>query len=82
MFDDQAMKDKFQAKYNKPLAVPATLDDYVEVGKFFKENGIAGAAMQPQRGYKILEEWKNWLYAEGGNLMDAEGKSIANSEAA
>ena len=82
LFDDQEMKDKFQAKYNKPLTVPTTLDEYVEVGKFFKENGIAGAAMQPQRGYKILEEWKNWLYAEGGNLMDADGKSIANSAAA
>jgi multiple sugar transport system substrate-binding protein len=82
LFDDQAMKDKFQAKYNKPLAVPTTPEDYVEVGKFFKENGIAGAAMQPQRGYKINEEWKNWLYAEGGDVMDANGKATANSEAA
>ncbi len=82
LFDDQALKDKFQTEFNKPLAIPTTLDEYLEVGKFFKENGIAGAAMQPQRGYKILEEWKNWLYAEGGDLMDADGKSIANSEAA
>ncbi len=81
LFDDPAMKEKFQAKYGKPLAIPTTLDEYVEVGKFFKENGIAGAAMQPQRGYKILEEWKNWLYAEGGDLMDADGKATANSDA-
>ena len=72
LFDDPDMQAKYQAEYGKPLAVPTTLDDYVQVGKFFKANGIAGAAMQPQKGYKILEEWKNWLYAEGGDLMDAE----------
>jgi len=82
LFDDPAMQEKFQAKYNKPLAIPTTPDEYVEVGKFFKENGIAGAAMQPQKGYKILEEWKNWLYAEGGDLMDDSGKATANSPAA
>jgi multiple sugar transport system substrate-binding protein len=82
LFDDAAMKQKYQTKYNKPLAVPTTLDEYLQVGKFFKENGIAGAAMQPQRGYKILEEWKNWLYAEGGNLIDANGKVVINSDAA
>ena len=82
LFDNPDNQQKFQAKYNRPLAAPKTLDEYLEIGKFFKENGIAGAAMQPQRGYKILEEWKNWLYAEGGDLMDASGKATANSDAA
>lgn len=79
LFDDAALKDKFQQQYKRPLTVPTTLDEYVEVGKFFNENKIFGAAMQPQRGYKILEEWKNWLYAEGGNLMDADQKVVINS---
>ena len=79
LFDDPALQEKFQAEYGKPLKIPTTLDEYVEVGKFFKENGIAGAAMQPQTGYKILEEWKNWLYAEGGDMMDESGKATANS---
>lgn len=82
LFDDPEMKAKFKEKTGKDLVVPTTTDEYVEVGKFFKENGIAGAAMQPQAGYKILEEWKNWLYAEGGNLMDADGNPTINSEAA
>ena len=38
--------------------------------------------MQPQRGYKIFEEWKNWLYAAGGDLMDEEGNVIIDNEAA
>jgi multiple sugar transport system substrate-binding protein len=82
LFDDATLKEKFQAEYGRELTIPTTSDEYVEVGKFFKENGVAGAAMQPQAGYKILEEWKNWLYAEGGDLMDANGKAIADSPAA
>ncbi|MFO3797568.1 MAG: extracellular solute-binding protein, partial [Anaerolineales bacterium] len=55
LFDDPDLKQKFQAQYGKPLAIPTTLEDYVQVGKFFKEQGIYGAAMQPQRGYKVFE---------------------------
>ena len=81
LFDDPALMEKYQAEFGKPLGIPTTLDEYVQVGKFFKANGIAGAAMQPQSGYKIFEEWKNWQYAEGGDIMDAEGKAISNSAA-
>ncbi|NMC79912.1 MAG: sugar ABC transporter substrate-binding protein [Chloroflexi bacterium] len=82
LFDDPDLQSKFEAEYGRPLAAPTTLDEYLEVGKFFQANGIAGAAMQPQRGYKILEEWKNWLYAEGGDIMDDAGNPIVNSDAA
>lgn len=79
LFDDAAMKEKFQAAAGRELTIPATLEEYLEVGQFFQENGISGAAMQPQRGYKVFEEWKNWLYAAGGNVMDAEGNVVINS---
>ncbi|HXF69213.1 MAG TPA: sugar ABC transporter substrate-binding protein [Thermoflexus sp.] len=79
LFDDPAYRDAYQKKFGKPLAPPTTLEDYVAVAKFFKEQSggkIYGAAMQPQRGYKVFEEWKNWLYAAGGNLMDEQGNVI------
>jgi ABC-type glycerol-3-phosphate transport system substrate-binding protein len=82
LFDNPDYQAKYQAKYGKPLTVPTTLEDYVQVGQFFKEQGIYGAAMQPQRGYKVFEEWKNWLYAAGGDLMDAQGNVIIDNEAA
>jgi len=82
LFDNPDMQAKFMTEYGRALVVPTTLDEYLEVGKFFQANGISGAAMQPQRGYKILEEWKNWLYAEGGDLMDESGNPIINSDAA
>ena len=81
LFDNPEYQAKFQQTFGKPLAVPTTLEDYVQIGKFFKEQGIFGAAMQPQRGYKIFEEWKNWLYAAGGNLLDKDGNVILDNEA-
>ena len=64
------------------LKVPTTLEEYVETVKALTGDGFYGAAMQPQRGYKIFEEWKNWLYAAGGNLFDEEGNVIIDNEAA
>ncbi len=69
-------QDIFDAK---GLKVPTTLEGYVSTVKRLTSGGFYGAAMQPQRGYKIFEEWKNWLYAAGGDLMDASGNVTINS---
>jgi len=61
------------------LEVPTTLEDYVAVAKTLTADGMSGVAMQPQRGYKIMEEWKNWLYAAGGSLYDEAGEIAINS---
>lgn len=82
LFENPDYQAKYQQQFGKPLAVPTTLEDYVQIGKFFREQGIYGAAMQPQRGYKVFEEWKNWLYAAGGNLVDEKGNVIIDNEAA
>lgn len=63
----------------KGIAVPTTLESYVETVKDLTSGDFYGAAMQPQRGYKIFEEWKNWLHAAGGDLMDDKGKVIIDS---
>jgi ABC-type glycerol-3-phosphate transport system substrate-binding protein len=34
------------------------------------ETDFYGAAMQAQKGYKVTEEWTNYLYAEGGDILD------------
>ncbi len=67
IFDDQG------------IAIPTTLEDYVDVVKSLTKDGFSGAAMQPQKGYKVMEEWKNWLYATGGELFDSNGDVAINS---
>lgn len=64
------------------LSVPTTIQDYIATVKGLTHDGFYGAAMQPQKGYKIMEEWKNWLYANGGELFDADGNIIINNAAA
>lgn len=66
----------------KGLSVPSTIEDYVSTVKALTNEDFYGAAMQPQKGYKIMEEWKNWLYANGGELFDENGDIIINNDAA
>jgi multiple sugar transport system substrate-binding protein len=59
--------------------VPASLDQLVATSKALKSGNRAGIAMQPQRGYKIFEEWGNWLFAAGGSIYDSDGKITLNT---
>lgn len=55
------------------LTVPATLDELVSNVQTLTTSDRTGIAMQPQRGYKIFEEWANWLFAAGGSIYDESG---------
>jgi multiple sugar transport system substrate-binding protein len=59
--------------------VPTNLDQLVSTSKALKSGDRAGIAMQPQRGYKIFEEWGNWLFAAGGSIYGADGKPTLNT---
>ena len=61
------------------LPVPGTLDELVSTSRALKVGDRAGIAMQPQRGYKIFEEWGNWLFSAGGSIYDADGKVTLNT---
>ena len=63
-------------------SVPTDLDALVRTSQQLDTDAHAGIAMQPQRGYKIFEEWANWLFAAGGSIYDSEGKPTLNTEQA
>ncbi|PJK21054.1 ABC transporter substrate-binding protein [Mycolicibacterium goodii] len=63
-------------------SVPTDLDGLVRTSQQLKTADRAGIAMQPQRGYKIFEEWANWLFAAGGSIYDADGNPTLNTEQA
>lgn len=64
------------------LTVPNDLSALVSTSQKLKTADRAGIAMQPQRGYKIFEEWANWLFAAGGSIYGADGKPTLNTEQA
>lgn len=55
------------------LAEPTSLDELLKNVQALDSAQRAGIAMQPQRGYKIFEEWANWLFAAGGSIYGDDG---------
>lgn len=62
--------DLFEQESIQP---PNSLEELQTAAQTLDSNEQAGIAMQPQRGYKIFEEWANWLFAAGGQIQDEEG---------
>ena len=71
--------------YNEPLLadagleVPTSLDELVATSKALTTGDQTGLAMQPQRGYKIFEEWANFLFAAGGSIYNEDGSGALDS---
>lgn len=61
-------KDLFAQAGIKP---PQTMAELSSAAAKLNTSERAGIAMQPQRGYKIFEEWGNFLFAEKGALYAA-----------
>jgi multiple sugar transport system substrate-binding protein len=61
------------------LQPPTTLDEFAEDAGKLTSGDVAGVAMQPQKGYKIFEEWANYLFAAGGSIQGPDGKVTLDS---
>ncbi len=61
------------------LQAPKTLDELKAAAAELTSGKRSGIAMQPQKGYKIFEEWGNYLLAAGGSIQDASGKVTLDS---
>ncbi len=77
LMDDQTFKDAYKAASGKDLAMPTSVDEYVEQIKVVQGMGkdLYGAAMQGQQGDPIVMEFCNYLYGVGGSYYDAEMKA-------
>ncbi len=73
---DDKLKAAYRAEAARRWRCPQTLEDYVAVAKFMKAHaGVAGAAMQGQRGDPNSMESSNYLSSAGGAYRDAQGKA-------
>ncbi len=61
------------------LQPPKTLGELKTAADKLNTGGRSGIAMQPQKGYKIFEEWANYLFAAGGSIQDSSGKVTLDS---
>ena len=82
VFKDAELKAGYEAKFGKEFAIPATMDDYIEMCKYItgvKGNEMYGAVMQGLRPDPIAMEWLNYLFSCGGDFYDESGNIIINS---
>lgn len=69
-------KDVFE---EKGISIPTTLKELSTVAQTLTTDKTYGIAAQPQKGYKVMEEWMNWLLAAGGALQNDNGDIILDS---
>jgi ABC-type glycerol-3-phosphate transport system substrate-binding protein len=82
LLEDPKLKAQYKQETGNELEYPKTLAEYVEISKFMSKNaGVAGAAMQSQRGDPNSMEFSNYLFANGGSYLDDSGKVVLNSPA-
>jgi multiple sugar transport system substrate-binding protein len=69
LFDAPANKAAFQAKYGKPLEVPETWDDFVQVASFFTRprKRVWGTTLMAGAGDWATDDFKTMLASFGGD---------------
>jgi multiple sugar transport system substrate-binding protein len=85
IFDDPKMKDAYQKKFSKPLAVPKTWEDYSQVAQFITDQmtpNVYGAghfrkAGSPGNQYDFLQQFR----ANGGVFFDDAMKAQLSTPA-
>ncbi|MFN8663541.1 MAG: extracellular solute-binding protein [Thermomicrobiales bacterium] len=74
LLDDAAFQDAYKAQTGKDLALPDSVEGYVEMAEAVSamNNGVYGAAMQAQQVDPIVMEFCNFLYGLGGAFYNAD----------
>jgi len=80
IIEDTKFLSEYEEHFGKSYVFPDNLPDYIELAKFLTKDGFYGASMQGLRPDPIAMEWLNYLYALGGDIYDADGKTIINNE--
>ncbi|OCX53023.1 ABC transporter substrate-binding protein [Mucilaginibacter sp. PPCGB 2223] len=85
LFEDEAEQKAFQQQFGKPLTVPKTWDDFIQVARFFHrpEQNLYGTVFAGlPDGHNTVFDFCLQLWTRGGNLTDAQGNVNINTEAA
>ncbi|MBE3598389.1 MAG: extracellular solute-binding protein [Limnochordaceae bacterium] len=83
LMENQELRRKYRQEYGTEMRVPETVEEYVRLSKFMAKNaGVAGSAMQAQRGDPIVMEWSNYLFSLGGDYYDRNWNAALTTTAA
>lgn len=86
LFEDAAYQEEYKEQFGVDLAVPATMEEYLQVAKFFTrdtdgdgEIDLYGTSQQLARGVGIHAEWANIFFSLGGWYYDDQWNPAVNS---
>ena len=85
IFEDPKLKEAYQAKFNKPLEVPKSWEDYVQVAQFITDQmapNVYGAghfrkAASPGNQFDFMQQYRS----NGGSFFDENMKAQLASDA-
>ncbi|WP_230875905.1 ABC transporter substrate-binding protein [Paenibacillus validus] len=87
LFKDPKNMEAFKKQYNRELAVPQTLDEYLDIAKFFTRDtnndgkiDLYGTTLMGKKHEANFVDFKSFLSDFGGSIFDANLKPVFNDE--
>lgn len=81
LFDDPAEQQRFKKQHGRPLGVPTSWEEFIEIAKFFhRPPHLYGAGIYGQRGF-CYAWFVNIFAAYGGKWFDGKMNAAINSSA-
>lgn len=87
LFEDPANQAAFKEQFGRDLAVPNTLDEYLDVAKFFTRDtdndgkiDMYGTTLMAKKHEAGFVDFKSFLSDFGGSIFDANMKPVFNNE--
>ncbi|PDO11048.1 MAG: hypothetical protein BLM47_04325 [Candidatus Reconcilbacillus cellulovorans] len=87
LFNDPKYKEEFRKQFNRDLEIPQTMDEYLEVAKFFTRdtNGdgkidLYGTTLMAKKHEANFVDFKSFLSTFGGKVFDDNLKPVFNDE--
>lgn len=84
LFESVAEQRAFREEYGRPLHVPKTWDEFLEVAKFFTrpEEDLWGTVVAAlPDGHNDVYDFLIQLWSRGGEVLDADGRPAFDGEA-
>lgn len=85
LFESPAEQERFLAEHGRPLSLPKTWSEFLEVAKFFNrpETGLNGCVLAGYTDHhNNVYDFLIHLWSRGGELLDAEFRPVFDSPVA
>lgn len=87
LFEDPKNKEAFKQKFGRELTIPQTLDEYLDVAKFFTHDSdndgkidLYGTTLMAKKHEAAFVDFKSFLSNFGGAIFDDKMKPVFNNE--